>query len=414
MSVSAYAVTLQEVCIDVLRNHPRILSAKASEMSDQYSLKQARSGFLPKVLMKVSRGSEVSGNSVVRTSTSTRSVRFNKQENTLSFNQMIFDGFRARAEVNEQHFNIKSDRYNISLAEQAIIQQVSEAYLDVLRARELVILARNNIQIHKKTLDNIRLRFQGGAGTRGEIQLAESRLALATVGLGNALGRLEQANVAYFALVTKPAPLIMKKPPSLRRYMPKSEARAVKMAMHYNPEINMSKAKMASSNEAIHEAKSNMFPRLNLEVAATDNLNIDGVAGRNFDFSAMFVVNYTIYNGGQDLALLNKARSQRLQNLHNVNTARREVLRNVTRAWADWKENLTVYSYYRNYVTKQKGVVEDYEQQFNLGKRALFNVLDAENELFRARVGLTEAYYSAKIDTYKVLARIGMLSPKIV
>lgn len=414
ISSLARAVTLQDVVLDVLKRHPRVLAAKAGEMADQYSLRQAQGGYMPKLLLKVARGTEVSGNSVVRTAIRTRSVQFNRQEHSLSFNQMIFDGFRARSNVNQQQYILKSDRYNISAEEQSLIQEVAEAYLNVIRARELIILARNNIKTHKRTLENIRLRFRGGAGTRGEIQLAESRLALATVGLGGAMGRLQSANASYFALVARQAPLIMRKPPSLRRYMPRTKSRAVKMAMQFNPDINMSKARMASSNEAIHEARSNMFPRLNLEVNATDNQNLDGVPGRNFDFSAMLVMNYTIYNGGEDLAVLNKARTIRLQNLHNVNSARREVLRRVTRSWADWNENLNVYGYYRTYVNKQRGVVKDYKQQFSLGKRALFNVLDAENELFRARVGLTESYYNARIDTYKVLARIGILSPSII
>jgi outer membrane protein, adhesin transport system len=413
-STVATAATLQSTVIDVLKNHPRLLAAKAGQQVDQYALSIARSGFLPKILLKVGRGTEVSGNSVVRTAVSTRAVQYNRQEHSINFNQMIFDGFRTQSEVNEQRFSVKSAHFSVHAAEQDLIQQTTEAYLNVLRARELVILARHNIKLHQQTLKNIQLRFQGGAGTRGEIQLAESRLALATVGLGAAMGRLNQGNAVYFAIVTHPVPLIMARPPSVRTYLPKTNAEAVKMALWYNPDVNGAKAKMASADAAVHSAQANMLPRVDLEVNATDSQNLDGVLGRNFDLSAMIVMNYALYKGGQDLASLNKARTRRVQNLHLVNTARRDVLQRVTRTWAEWQENLNVYKFYRAYVIKQRAVVKDYQQQFSLGKRALFNVLDAENELFRARVGLAEAYYNAKINTYKLLARIGKLTPKVI
>ena len=57
----------------------------------------------------------------------------------------------------------------------------------------------------------------------------------------------------------------------------------------------------------------------------------------------------------------------------------------------------------------QRRTRDAYAGQFELGLRDLLDVLDAENQLFNARVALTTAEYTERFAVYRVLAVVGTL-----
>lgn len=409
-----YATTLHQVVIHALNHHPQVLAAQAQQLSTHYAIQQARGGYYPKISVRLAAGQEHSDNSFVRNTLGLPNVRLHRQENSVNLTQMLFDGGRVQSEVHQQIYNLKSADYQVVQNEQDIIFKAAEAYLSVLRARELIVLAKNNIYVHKQTLKQVQLRFTSGAGTKGEIELAKSRLALARIRLNDMIGLLEQAKARYLAIVGITPTRNLVKPKSLRSYLPANLRQAVDVALENNPLLNSAKAEVQSASAAVNVAKSNFFPRFNLELNASDNDNIDGIPGLNRDFSALFTMNYNVFNGGSDLAEINQAKSIYLQSRHTLQKIRRDIIEVISSIWSELKTNLREYSRQRTYVKFNKYVVKDYKQQFTLGKRALFNVLDAENELFRARVGLTNAYFDALINTYHLMASIGKLSPDIM
>ena len=54
-----------------------------------------------------------------------------------------------------------------------------------------------------------------------------------------------------------------------------------------------------------------------------------------------------------------------------------------------------------------------YEKQFNIGKRTLLDLLDIENELFRARSDYVTGSFTELFGTYRVIASSGELNSAI-
>jgi len=50
-----------------------------------------------------------------------------------------------------------------------------------------------------------------------------------------------------------------------------------------------------------------------------------------------------------------------------------------------------------------------YQQQFSLGQRTLLDLLDSENEVFRARTALVNTQYDEMYAMYRILNSMGML-----
>ena len=78
-------------------------------------------------------------------------------------------------------------------------------------------------------------------------------------------------------------------------------------------------------------------------------------------------------------------------------------------AWNDLtiaEERLYRLEDYRDAMTS---VVSAYQQQFELGQRALINVLDVENELFSAKSSVAEERYNRIQAAYRILSLNGTL-----
>ena len=63
----------------------------------------------------------------------------------------------------------------------------------------------------------------------------------------------------------------------------------------------------------------------------------------------------------------------------------------------------------KDYMNSMESVVSAYRKQFELGQRALINVLDVENELLSAKSSVAEERYNRLQAAYKALAASGEL-----
>lgn len=126
------------------------------------------------------------------------------------------------------------------------------------------------------------------------------------------------------------------------------------------------------------------------------------------------VASYNLLNGGVDKASINVAKAKKLNAIFNHGDISRKIIVNIQNSWVRKEsayqqiQNLTVY------VNKNEQVIHDYTIQFQIGKRQLFNVLDAQREQYLATTALVNAQYDAKIAEYQLLADMGFIAEVIL
>lgn len=155
--------------------------------------------------------------------------------------------------------------------------------------------------------------------------------------------------------------------------------------------------------------RAKLFPELSAQISANDSNNLDGVEGTNQNATAALILHYNLFNGGSDLASLHQAREENIQTHHDAAEVQRKVMQNVTDAYIAYQTALARMQKLQASVRESALVVKDYKTLFMLGQEQLFNVLDAENELFNAKVALSNAKFSRDIAVYQILASMGVL-----
>jgi adhesin transport system outer membrane protein len=335
-------------------------------------------------------------------------IHLNRDEASLNLRQMLYDGSLTKNEVERQKARTDSRAHSVySVAENTALE-ATEAYLNVLRRQKLVELAQTNLESHLRTHDQITLRSERGVGRRADMDQSLGRLALAETNLMAEQSNLRDAETNYLRVVGE-APSSLSPPPSPEPLLPLTVEDAVNIAIQNHPTLRSAQADVASANAQHDVTRAAFLPRVDFELGTRNDHDIDGVRGTDKDVTAMFRLRYNLLNGGKDKArreetafLINQAAEIR-------NNTHRQVEQSVRLSWNALETVRRQMSYFEEYAAAAEKTRDAYQQQFNFGQRTLLDLLDSENELFRARIALTNAQYDEIFTMYRVLNSIGLL-----
>ncbi|WP_292757922.1 TolC family outer membrane protein [Methylophaga sp. UBA2689] len=401
------AETLQEAIHTTLKTNPDVLASISERQAVSKEIEQAQAGYFPTIDLGLGTGWESTDNPASR-NRGDGEIHLNRDEASLNLRQMLYDGSLTKNEVERQKARTDSRAHSVySVAENTALE-ATEAYLNVLRRQKLVELAQTNLESHLRTHDQITLRSERGVGRRADMDQSLGRLALAETNLMAEQSNLRDAETNYLRVVGE-APSSLSQPPSPEPLLPISVEEAVNIAIQNHPTLRSAQADVASANAQHDVTRAAFLPRVDFELGTRSDHDIDGVRGTDKDVTAMFRLRYNLLNGGKDAArreetafLINQAAEIR-------NNTHRQVEQSVRLSWNALETVRRQMSYFEEYAASAEKTRDAYQQQFNFGQRTLLDLLDSENELFRARIALTNAQYDEIFTMYRLLNSMGLL-----
>lgn len=408
-SSASFAVTLIEVARDTVATNPEVLASAANSKARGYDVHAALGQYLPHVTGRAAVGRQRTSNPNVRALEKNRLV-LNRSEFSISATQLIVDGWGVGSQVRESVYGSQGAKYDLKNVCENVLLEVSEAFLNVKRARELASLAKTNVSIHQETLRKVTLLYRGGAGTRADTALARSRLARAKAQQRIAQGALDMAITRFCTVSGQTPPEDLTMPLQPTRLLPRTLYSAISLGMDANPAVLSARSVAAAASAHVGVTRSRFFPRINAEVSAMVNNNVDGLEGTDGDFRGMAVMNYDLIAGGTDLAAFNASKADRVKAIRNAQEIQRQVRELIRNAWSDFSVSHDDIEHYTENVESEERVVSDYRKQFDLGQRDLFILLDAQDDLYTGRNSLVNARYDNAVAYYRVLASMGILN----
>lgn len=403
----ANADTLQEAVDATVKTNPDVLAATHERQAVSKEIDQAKAGYYPTLDLAVGTGWEMTDNPSTRAS-GRGEVHLNRDEASLNLRQMLFDGFETPNEVDRQEARTNSRAFGVySAAENTALDAVL-AYHNVLRQQKLVELAQTNLEAHQRTHDQIMLRAERGVGRKADMEQSLGRLALAEANLKSEQANLRDAETAYIRVVGMP-PSSLSLPDSPISMLPASVDEAIATAIENHPTLRLASYDVESAQAQHATAKAPFYPDLHFELGTRADHDIDGQEGKDKDITAMLRLRYNLYNGGRDSArreetafLINQAAEIR-------NNTHRQVEESVRLSWNAWQTLNAQMPAREQHVQSSEKARDAYQQQFSLGQRTLLDLLDSENEVFRARTALVNTKYDELYAMYRILNSMGML-----
>ena len=399
----AAPATLKEVAQSAVLNSPEVTSKWHAYRAAAEEIGVARGGYFPRVDLTAGGGRE----SLRQPSAADRD--YTRSGYQLSLNQMIFDGFATRNEVRRLDKARIVRYYELLDASEMVALEAGRAYLDVLRYRRLVDLAKDNYVQHKSTFDQIQRRTQSGVGRRVDVEQAGSRLALAEINMLTETANLHDVSARYQRLVGRQPADAIAPPGQLGSTFPGQAKMALDTLLRKNPALLAASENIEAAQYEVYGRRAAYSPKLDFRARTDHTRNYLGDAGQRDYNVAELVVSWNLFNGGSDIA-----RDKQTVEKKNVAFDLRE------KACRDTRQTLLIA--YNDvlrlkeqsvFTTRQVALLEKtrdaYRDQFNVGQRSLLDLLDTENELLAARRSSVNADSDLSLAYLRTQAGMGTL-----
>ncbi len=393
-----------------INTNPETGVVQSNRRATDEELNQAKGLYLPSVDVRADTGYEHSDDPGTRAGAGDDEENMWRYDAGVTLTQMLFDGYETKFENKRQKARVLSASRRVGESAELTGLAIVEAYLDVMRQREQLKIARDNVASHITLLDQISDSAQAGRTTDADVDQGNARLASARALEASVREALRQAEATYIQEVgDPPQDLVMPMVPV--DALSADVEREVKIALHQSPTIGIFEADIDVAHAEYQGSKSTMYPQVDLQLNARTGHDMGGVDGRDTSASALAVLNWNLYRGGIDTARVKEHINREAQAKEARADAARQVESDVRRTWASMVSAGERARQFTAQAAANTEVVRSYKDQFDLNRRTLLDVLDSQNELFVSRSNLVNAEFLEMFAIYRLLALKGeMLS----
>lgn len=402
------AETLKEALARVYRTNPTIKADRARQRATDEFVPQAKSGWRPTIAAQGSVETNSTSSNVpfsgrVRDDSSSASVNIQLQ-------QPIFNGFKTVNGVKKAKANVELGRAQLSLTEQSVLFEAIQAYMDVLRDRQILDLRLRNVSFLQTQLRASNERFNVGEITRTDVAQSRSSLAQAQAGVAQARASLGISIANYVKLVGREPSKLSH--PGLAK-LPRSLESAVETAKEVNPNILAASYAQIAAEYDIEVIRGDLLPSLALQATA----GVTDYHGRQTIYSSRFaqvegVLSVPLYEGGAVYSAVRQAKQVESQRRLQIVEAGRGVRAGVASAWANFQAATQAIAAIRTQIGAAQIALDGVQQEYLVGSRTTLDVLNAQSLLVNARITLVSAQHDQVVASYQVLAAIGKLTAR--
>lgn len=409
----AQTLSLSNAVATGVSTNPEYGEVAASRRATDEELRQGEALYLPSVDVRADTGVEYTDDVGTRggLDDDDEETMWRHQEQ-LTITQMLFDGWSSKFEVARQEARVTSAAHRVKETAELIGLTIVEDYLEVLRQRQLLTIARQNVQEHLDILDMIQDGVTGGRSTQADMDQARARLAAARANEASTRQSLRNADAQYRRDVGD-APGQLELPAVPYESLSSDVEGEVKGALSHSPTLAIFSSDIEVAYAEAKGTRASFYPQFDLEVNGSNGNDIGGVDGRDTSASALVVMNWNLYRGGADMARSREFIHRHQQTKEARARAARDVENDVRQTWASMIAAGERAKEFAAQVDANTEVVKAYRDQFTLDRRTLLDVLDAQNELYVSRSNAINAEFLEMFAVYRLLALRGSLLPTL-
>ena len=403
----AWGIDLREAVQAALNNNPEIRQAVSNRAATEEELTQGKGLYYPRVSVEGRAGVRDLSNPTRRAIGIDDDVLW-PIEGQLILDQLVYDSGRREAEIRRHASRTDAAAARVEERSEFIALNVARTYIDYILQQRLVAIAQDNATFHERLAGDLRQGVSQGSISIADQQQAEERLQSARAKVTQAQEDLEAAGIAFQTLTGVPIDSVSM-PPDLSAYLPATLSEAEALARQNNPRVQEAIADLNSAREVIRSAEAELGPRFNVEGRARAGHDIDGFPGRTTDLQAHMVMRWDLYNGGIKEANVREQRG-RADEAHGFLFQRtREAEEAARNAWSRLQNQRRLTGELETQGKISDDLLLSYREQFNVGRRSLLDVLDAQNTRYNVQAQTETARLASLYAQYRLLASINRL-----
>lgn len=402
-----------------LVHDPSYQAAISEREAGQTNRAMGRAGLLPQVSASLGR-TRIDGTLDSPTATGqvvTEDLDYMAKTNELRATQTLFNWSRI-AEYRQGH--ARAD-YSLAVfdtrAKDTSVRLVNR-YFQTLLAYENVVLARNNLEANEKHIVAAQRRFDSGEGTITDVRETRSRRDLSRAELIQRKDALVVARRELQEMVGQsPERLATLNPKfQLKPLNPPTLADWLALAMKGNAEIRTGEEGLRVAEREIDRTFGGHLPSVDL-VASRRVVERESISTRNQDSATTSFgvqVNLPIFSGGLTSAQVDQARHNRDRASSELAATRERVAVEVTRQYQAVVSGAERIRALEVAVKSTADALHAVERGYQAGTRSVVDILDAQDQVYRAQLDLTQARLEYVLAHLMLAAAAGGLDSTVI
>ncbi|MDB5025673.1 MAG: transporter [Mucilaginibacter sp.] len=260
-------ISLQQAVDLTLQNNLTIKQARFTEALATEDVKQSQYNLLPS-LSANPQGGYYFGKSQIAGAFAYASSTLNIN-GTAQMQVTLFQGGQLRNQILQNKLLLDADKTGTAKVKNDLLLSVVTEYLTILTDQDLVIAAKQQIDLAKITLDRSQKNFDQGNATLADLSQAKAQVSTAELNFTNAQNQVDLAVLIlkqYMEMDPK-TDIAVEKPDISKLTDVKTiydASKVIKTALSINPDIHLAELQQQNYAQAIKIAKGNYYPALAL------------------------------------------------------------------------------------------------------------------------------------------------------
>lgn len=322
----------------------------------------------------------------------------------------IYDGSRTDYDVARQTAGLAAANQRVEYTRAAVAQRVADAYIEVLKQERLVALATGYVEV----IDGLRRRVEEivrlDRGRAYDLLQTTSRLNQAKLALASREGAHDEAFAALSQLVG--APVASVEAPA-EPAIPARTLDAALAALEDHPAILTARAQVEYARGTAKIAAAWQKPTISVRGAVNSPEVTRGDRRWLGGYQVGLVTDWNPFDGGLGDARNQAAQAQVRAAEENVEAVRRQLGTEVTRHWSQVQSRQARAGSLSTVVSSTDQVRAAYWEQFQIGRRSMVDLLNAENETYQARVNAETELTELLQVRYRLVGALARLTDQL-
>lgn len=338
---------------------------------------------------------------------------YNSSVMALSLRQPIYHGeYFAQLRQADATLGRADAQYNA--AQQALMTRVSEAYFNLLAARDDLTFVRARKDAIERQLEQTRKRFEVGLIAITDVHVAQAAFDLAAAEEIEAMNQLQSSQEALYQItgqfvadvnsLTREIPLSVPDPADVDQW--------VGVAMQQNFDLLAAQFSERLARDEVSRQRTGHYPALDLVASVSRTEVGDGAPQVSEGDDALIGLQLTVplYEGNAVVSRTRQAGYLLAQSMEQVENQRRVTLRATRDAY-----NAVIAAINRANALAQarisaRSALDATEAGLEVGTRTAVDVLAARSDLFEAETNYSRARYDYVVNTLLLKQASGSLS----
>lgn len=360
-------------CIrEAAKNHPDLIAAGETIKQSQAVKQQTASGLFPQITADLSAQTSQSNGRP------TDAYGYG-----ITGSQLLFDGVKTINNLNAASENIAAAKQGFRFTSTAVRFRLRSAFIDLLKAQEMLRIAEEIFQIRRGNLELIVLRYESGLEHKGALLTAEADLADANYGISQTKRALRVAQEELVKEMGRKQFVPLGVQADLQVKDDVAQKPDFTLLAKNNASWQQLNAQKRAAEFSLKSAYANYFPVVTGSAGANRSGNHWAPPDKQWDLGV--VLSLPLFEGGLRTAQVSQAQSLIKQLEENQRSAWDSAILSLQQNWAlllDAVENVAVLNQALNATVERSKIAQ---AQYAIGFVSFDNWTIIEDNLVKAK-----------------------------